>query len=76
MASRPENIQIMSSALLQAWQRLPANVDRNDDVRRHLAAIILERFLLGVRDPERLCGLALVEIARSTPWSIAFDELS
>jgi len=74
-ANHPESVRAMALALDWAWEMLPASIERNDATRRHMAMVILDRFLNGEQDPEKLSDLALVEIGLTKRGSIGSDEL-
>ena len=59
----PEALTVMAAAFDQACQSLPRAINGNDDLRRQLALIILQRVDRGERDPIRLSEIAYRELA-------------
>jgi hypothetical protein len=61
----PEDLRQMAVALDIAWGQLSSDADRNDAMRRRLAAIIVDYSRQGERDPVRLSEMALANVALS-----------
>lgn len=60
---KSETVRLMATALDQVLDRLPASVDRTDEMRSEVALLIVDQFRSGEHDPDRLAELALAEVA-------------